>query len=305
MARAIVVAAMVLVALVAAAPVGAAAPPRTPVAAAVSSLCTGRAGRPAVYGHVVVVVMENHDYGGVIGSTQAPFTTRLARACGLATAYQAVTHPSLPNYLALTSGATAGIASDCTACRSPLPNVFSQAVRHGMTWRAYEEAMPGRCAHADAGRYVQRHNPPAYYARLRATCAGSDVPMGTLASGRLRNALLHNTLPAYAFVTPDMCHDTHDCPVSTGDAWLKSFFGLVARCGAYQAGKVAVFVVWDEGVASNHVPAIVVSPYVRAGTRSARRFTHYSLLRTSETLLGLPYLARARTAAGMRQALGV
>jgi hypothetical protein len=296
--------AIVLPAAVAAAPAGAgAAPP--PRAAAVTSLCTGRPARPATYAHVIVVVMENHDYGQVIGAPGAPFINRLARACGLATAYRAVTHPSLPNYLALTSGSTAGITSDCTACWSRQPSVFGQAASHGLTWRAYEEAMPARCTRADSGEYVKRHNPPTYYTRLRAACRGSDIPMGSLVAGRLRAALLRNALPGYAFVTPDMCHDMHDCPVASGDAWLKSFFGLLARNGAYRKGKVAVFVVWDEGAAGNHVPAIAVSPFVAPGTRSGAPLGHYSLLRTAETLLGLPYLGRARTATGMRRPLGV
>lgn len=297
-----VIAAAVLAAL-ALAPAGAGA--ASPGPAAVTGLCTGRTGRPAVYAHVVVVVMENHDYGQVVGSPQAPFITRLARACGLATNYHAVTHPSLPNYLALTSGSTAGITSDCTACRNTGASIFGEAGLHGVTWRAYEEAMPRPCATGDAGRYVQRHNPPVYYTRLRPTCARSDLPMGSLAAGRLRAALLRNTLPGYAFVTPDMCHDMHDCGVGTGDAWLRAFFALLARNGAYRNGKVAVFVVWDEGATGNHVAAIAVSPFVRPGTRSAAPLGHYSLLRTTETLLGLPFLGRARTALGMRGRLGV
>jgi phosphatidylinositol-3-phosphatase len=299
--RRILIAAALLAAVPAGAAARAAAPAVVPLAA---TLCTGRAGRPATYAHVVVVVMENHDYGSVIGSSQAPFTNKLAHACGLATAYHAVTHPSLPNYLAITSGSTAGITSDCTLCRSTLPSIFGQAAGHGLGWRAYEEAMPVACDRVSVGRYVVRHNPPLYYTRLRRTCAGSDVPAGTLAAGRLRGALLRNTLPGYAFVTPDMCHDTHDCPVAAGDAWLQTFFGLVARNHAYRAGRVAVFVVWDEGVTGNHVPAIAVSPFVPPGTRSAARLGHYSLLRTSEMLLGLPLLGHASAALGMRR-LGV
>src|SRR5436309_723060 len=62
--------------------------------------------------HVVWIVMENHGYGNVIGSREAPYLNALARQCGLATDYHAISHPSLPNYIALTSGSTQGITED-------------------------------------------------------------------------------------------------------------------------------------------------------------------------------------------------
>src|SRR5689334_16873816 len=61
--------------------------------------------------HVVTIVMENHELGRVIGSPDAPFINRLARRYGLATQSFGMRHPSLPNYLALTSGSTHGITS--------------------------------------------------------------------------------------------------------------------------------------------------------------------------------------------------
>ncbi len=63
---------------------------------------------PATIQHVVLIIMENRAYSEVIGSPDAPYINRLASVCGLATGYQAVAHPSLPNYLALTSGSTRG-----------------------------------------------------------------------------------------------------------------------------------------------------------------------------------------------------
>src|SRR3977135_4226927 len=65
---------------------------------------------------VIVIVMENAEYGEVIGNFRAPFVNALAQRYGLMTDSFAITHPSLPNYLALTSGSTAGIHSDCTGC---------------------------------------------------------------------------------------------------------------------------------------------------------------------------------------------
>ena len=74
-------------------------------------------GRPA---HIAVVVMENAEYGQVIGGGAAPYIRSLARTYGLATGSYAITHPSLPNYLAFTGGSTFGISSepDSVAWRS-------------------------------------------------------------------------------------------------------------------------------------------------------------------------------------------
>jgi hypothetical protein len=143
--------------------------------------------------------------------------------------------------------------------------------------------------------------------------------MGTPARGALRHALRQNILPAYSFVTPDACHDMHDCPKRVGDAWLRSWLPLILANTSYQNGELVVFLTFDEGRGgfegeschlhpsdpSCHVATIVISPYVEPGTVSRTPFTHYSLLRTTENLLGLPLLGRAQNAVGMRRAFGL
>jgi phospholipase C len=270
-----------------------------------ASACTGREGPPQTYRHVLVIVMENHSAGQIFGSPKTPYITRVARRCGKAANYHSITHPSLPNYLAMTAGSTAGIMTDCTGCRTNVPNIFRQLARRGRAWRAYEESMPSPCLRADAGRYLMRHNPAVYYRHLRGTCRTSDLPMGTPARGPLRHALRTNVLPAYAFLTPDACHDMHDCPKSAGDAWLRSWLPMILSTRAYRHGQLVVFFTFDEGDGDDHVATIVISPYVDGGTVSRAWLTHYSLLRTTENLLGLPLLGRARTAVGMRSAFGL
>jgi phosphatidylinositol-3-phosphatase len=292
-----------------------------PAAAAgpLADACTGRAGPPATYDHVLVIVMENHSAGQIVGSPKTPYITKVAHSCGWASHYKAITHPSLPNYLAMTSGSTAGIATDCNACRSSGPSIFEQLDTAGRSWRAYEESMPSSCLRADSGRYVVRHNPPVYFRHVRASCPSSDVAMGTPARGALRKALRKNILPAYAFLTPDACHDMHDCPKRTGDAWVRSWLPMILANASYRNGRLVVFLTFDEGMGgfegescrlhpgdeSCHVATIVLSPYVDAGTVSSAGFTHYSLLRTTENLLGLPLLGNAAQAAGMRRAFGI
>ncbi len=67
---------------------------------------------PRRYAHVVWIWFENHSANQVIGSSEAPYINAIARTCGQATRYSAISHPSLPNYIAATSGGTQGITDD-------------------------------------------------------------------------------------------------------------------------------------------------------------------------------------------------
>src|SRR6185437_2614508 len=89
--------------------------------------------------HVVVIVDENKPATSVVGNSAAPYLNSLAHAYALARQYSAITHPSLPNYLALTSGTTAGITSDCNppggSCLVTGPNIAQAIDRAGLTWK--------------------------------------------------------------------------------------------------------------------------------------------------------------------------
>jgi hypothetical protein len=266
--------------------------------------------------------MENHSAARVIGSRDAPYENSLASACGLAVNYHNVTHPSLPNYIAATSGlpltALSSFTSDCDpspGCSAPGPSLFSQAP----SWKAYEESMPEPCDHATGGEYATRHNPAVYYPALAAECPANDVPYPQLAtdltSATPGTAGAFPTLPAFAFVTPNLIDDTHDGSVADGDRWLAANLPVILDSAAYRAGTVAVFVTWDEGEGGNsadcaanisdigcRVAAIVAAPSTPPGTRATQLFNHYSLLRTTEELLGLPPLRQAATASSMAAA---
>jgi phospholipase C len=271
--------------------------------AAASSPCGRLKQPPRSYRHVVWVWMENHSYGTIIRSRQAPYINKLAARCGLATNYHNISHPSLPNYIAATSGLSyAGIAKfalDCNpvpGCTTSARSIFSQ----GETWKAYEQSMPSNCATANSGEYAVRHNPPPYYTRL-ARCSSFDVPYSRLATD-----LSRGKLPAFSFITPNVINDMHDGTIADGDKWLAANLPKIFNSPDYRNGSTVVFVTWDEGeggtsqkCATNtkdvgcHVVTIVISPSTIPGTRSARLFNHYSLLGTAEQLLHLPRLGRA------------
>ena len=242
----------------------------------------------ANYSHVVWIVLENVGYS-LVGSPRAPYFNALAGECGLATNDLAVAHPSLPNYLALTSGSTQGVTDDAEPASHPLAvaNIFSQL---RTKWRAYAESMPSPCDRVTSGTYAARHNPVVYYTNVP-SCARNDVTLSTPL----------NLSAAFTFVAPNVCDDMHSCPVAVGDAWLRHFVALVVASAQYRAGSLALFITVDENdqSATNRVPTIVVAPTVARGQRVSTPFTHYSLLRTTEALLHLPFIGGARSASSM------
>ena len=249
--------------------------------------------------------MENRSYSAVLGSShQAPALAAYARACGLATNYHAIAHPSLPNYIAAVAGSTFGIRTDCapSACPVRHSSLFAQVTRAGHRWTGYAQNMSMNCDHASYDSYAARHNPPVYFPSIARDCRHLDVPFGGT-SGAFARALAQRRLPAFSFVVPNLCNDGHDCPTGTADTWLGRWLDRITTSPAYAAGRTAVFVTWDEGVGSdNRVATVVIAPSVKPGTRSAIRFTHYSLLRTTEELLGLGLLRNAAHAHSMRSA---
>jgi phospholipase C len=247
-------------------------------------------------------VLENHSYPEIVGNKAAAAFNRLAGRGALLTRYYAVTHPSLPNYLALVSGSTQGITGDCTDCSVSAPNLVDALESAGRSWKTYAEGIPRPgWLGAESGSYAKKHVPFLYFrdvidkrARL-ARIVGFDA---------LRRDVASRRLPDFALVVPDLCHDLHDCDVATGDRWLGSFASSLLASGAL--GKGALFVVFDEGnfddVAGGggHVAAFAVGPAIRAGVRSRQATGHYGLLRTVEDALGLRALGRSQQVLPLR-----
>jgi phospholipase C len=258
----------------------------------------GRVATTPTYAHVVWIWMENKPYGSVIGNKGAPYENELANACGLATDYRAITHPSLPNYLAATGGSTFGVTDDAGPSSHPLAatSIFQQLTQANLSWRAYDESMPTTCDRNPSGRYAVKHNPAVYYTAIRQQCAVDDVAL----EAHLSQDIAAANLPSFAFVTPNLCDDTHDCSVQTGDTWLAAWIPRIVAGANYRSGNTLIVLTWDEGVGANNlIPTIVMAPSVPTGTRGTGALTHYSLLRTTEELLGLPGLGAATTATSM------
>jgi len=256
--------------------------------------CVG-ASAPATYAHIVWIVFENKSGSSILGNSEAPYLNSLAAQCGSATNMFAETHPSLPNYLAMTSGSTYGITDDDGPSTHPISaaNIFSEV---GDSLKK-KKSMPSPCATADSGDYRVKHNPPPYYTDLSASCPTRDVPMSTSSP---------DVSAVFTFITPNICNDMHDCSVATGDQWLSGVLPRILSSSEYAGGRTAIFITWDEGDVDNHIATLVIAPSVQPGTSVATAFTHYSMLRATEEMLGLPsLLGAAATAVSMRLPFGL
>jgi hypothetical protein len=272
--------------------------------------CGTAAAPPATYDHVVWIIFENKRYSQVIGSPSAPYMTQTAQKCASLTNWSDAgsQFPSLPSYLAMTSGSTQGVSTDNSPGSLPpitADNLFRQVRARGLTQKSYQEDMPSNCRLTNSGLYAVRHNPEVYYQGTgdRAACATNNVSLGTTTSGNLFNDLTNNTLPSFSLITPNVCNDTHDCSITTGDTWLSRWLPVILGSQSYQAGRTAVVVLYDE---DTPVPNFVVAPSVIPGTVVTGAYSHYSLLRATEEMLGITnLLLNAGTAPSLRQPLNL
>jgi phospholipase C len=261
--------------------------------------------------HVIIVVMENEGYGSVIGNPSAPYQNQLASQYALAANYFAVSHPSLPNYLALVAGDTFGVASDCLPVQCALPNttITSLLDGKGLTWKEYAESMPTNCSQTDSpdGLYVAKHDPFVYVdgvtgnagsGTASAYCDSHVVPFTQFSKD-----LASSNLPSYSFITPNICDDAHSCALSTGDQWLSTVVPGIINSSSFQS--TALFIVYDEGSnnagfgpnSGGQVVCILVSPFARPGYVSQVPYSHYSLLATVEAIFNTGNLGRNDVAA--------
>jgi hypothetical protein len=284
---------------------GTARPPSLRTASA--GVCGALAGHPKHIKHVIWIIMENRSYSEVIG---APYIASLAANCGVATNYHNITHPSLPNYIAMTSGRPMAQLpkNDCggVLCAVPGPSIFTQTT----SWGVFAESMPGNCVRHDVRPYVAHHTAAPFYTAVT-NCASKDVPL---------TALNLAALPAFSLISPNVNNDMHQgsSSVAAGDAWLRTHLGTILASAAYRSGSTMVFLTWDEGgppdhslnCATNaidngcHVALLAMSPYIPRGARWTALANHYSLLGVTEELLGLPQLGQSRLAPDLSPALG-
>jgi hypothetical protein len=262
--------------------------------------------RAALPARTALLVLENRSYHQVIGNRRAPFLNALARRGAVATRYYALGHPSLPNYLALTTGSTWGLTTNCRACRFDHPSLFGQFDRAHVSWRAYFQTLPSRkLAVSRTATYNPHYNPFAYLSDIRGSRADRARIGGFTALSR---ALRRRRLPSFSWIAPDMFFDGHSRSLRRADRYLTR---LVPRVLAALGPQGLLYITWDEGRRADrsgpgggHVALIAVGPRARSGARVPRLATHLALLRTIEHSYRLHSLVHALSPAD-RPLLGV
>jgi hypothetical protein len=292
-------------------------------------VCRAPSGVP-LFSHVFLILMENTSWSTLkdaitASPSDAPYLQMLMNTYATSSAYHGVAHPSLPNYIALTSGSTQNISCDCKAspgqgscndfvcnlllgscsCDQPasVKSIADQLEAAGKSWMAFGEDMGTPCNLTDSGNYAVRHVPFLYYDNIQtnaARCNAHVVDYGNFSPG---------SAAAYNFIAPNLVDDMHNpdpvisadtVNIPDGDMWLSMQVPKILGASTYTQGGLLV-IVWDEddgsgGLTGSDDPIgiFVMSPYAKAGGYSSTvKANHYSLLATIEDGLDLPRLGMA------------
>jgi phosphatidylinositol-3-phosphatase len=228
--------------------------------------------------HVVVVVMENHAYDQVIGSSSAPYINRLAAQGALFTSSFAISHPSEPNYLALFSGSDQGVGDDSCPHTFSAENLGHELIATRHTFAGFSEDLPKRgYTGCDSGNYARRHNPWVNFTNVPSS---ANLPFSRFPSS-------YSRLPTVSFVVPNLCHDMHDCGVQTGDGWLRAHLAAYARWA--KSHHSLLVLTWDEdddNGGNNQIATIFFGAGIKPG-HYGERIDHYRVLRTIEDMYRL------------------
>ena len=172
--------------------------------------------------------------------------------------------------------------------------------------------------------YAAKHNPFVYFRNVQ---EGYDEDnslnnvSGFEGSNGLFADLRSSHIPAFSFIAPNQCNDQHGrgnagpfcnydpnsngtqaglnpALILRGDVTVQRIVTAIKSSQAWREGNNAIVVMWDENDYSvapntNHVVLIVDTNYGVHGVQSARRYTHFSLLKSLEAGFGLPCLNHA------------
>ena len=271
--------------------------------------------------HVFVILMENHSWSSIKGSSSAPYINSLLTKGAHAENYKTppANHPSEANYIWLEAGGNMGVTDDNDPSShhfAATDHLTTQLTAAGFTWKAYAEDINGSaCPLTSTGLYGVKHTPQLFFddvtdnnSKTSANCIAHVRPYTELASD-----LTANRVANYNFITPNLCNDMHGdlngCipglvnTVRRGDDWLKAQVPKLLASQAY-ADHGAIFILWDEGdeplgqtASDGPMGMIVLSANAKLGYSNNIAYDHSSTVRTMQDIFGLrPYLRGAANA---------
>jgi len=242
------------------------------------------------FGHVVLVIEENHNYSNVIGAGTMPFLDSLAQQNALATQYYANTHPSIGNYFMLVVGDTV-TNNDSYTGTITADNLIRRLVAAGKTWKSYAEGLPsaGYTGKGVVGRYASRHNPVVYLSDVvnDPQQAANVVPFASFATD-----IANGNLPQFSLVIPDLCNDAHDCTLGVADGWLEANLAALLNSAVFKQDGLLI-VTFDEAASSDvtngggRIAWVAVGARVKKSFQSATLYQHQSTLRLIAQGLGV------------------
>jgi hypothetical protein len=257
---------------------------------------------------VFIILMENHSWSSITGSTQANYINKtLLPMSSYATQYfnPPGLHPSEPNYIWLEAGDNLGITDDSDPDSNHLSttdHLVTQLEKVGVSWKSYQEDIDGtECPLTGTGDYAPKHNPMVFFDDV--TDTNSTTSAHCIAHVRpyteLAGDLTAGKAAQYNFITPNLCHDMHDnCTgdgsIKSGDDWLAAEVPKILASAQYKDNGV-LFVTWDESSGGDGpIGMIVLSPLAKGGGYNNKtHYDHSSTLKTMEEVFGVGLLRGA------------
>ncbi len=233
------------------------------------------------FSHVFLVVEENHSFSDVIGNASMPYFNSLVSQYGLAKQYFANAHPSIPNYLMLTTGQMETLNDQFSGTIGD-DNVVRELVSAGKTWKAYEESIPSAgYLGGDAPPYVRRHDPFSFLSDVQNTPsqAANIVPFTQFATD-----LGNNSLPQFSFIAPNLNDDAHDGTLAAADSWLQSNIAPLIASSTFRNGGLLI-ITFDEAEDTDldhgggQVATLIISSNGKSNFQSQTLYQHQSTLR--------------------------
>ena len=251
------------------------------------------------FGHVVVVLEENHSYSEVIGNSAMPYLNSLASQYGLATQYFANAHPSIGNYFMLTTGQLI-TSDDAFAGTVGVDNIVRDLIAAGKTWKSYAESIPSTgYTGGDSYPYAKRHNPFSYFTDV----VNSSTQVNNLVSlSQFNSDLANDQLPNFSYLVPNLLDDAHDGPLQLADAWLQQNIAPLIASSTFQKDGLLI-IVFDEANTNDstdgggHVADFIISPKAKQGYQSTNLYQHQNTLRLMLEGLGVTKFPQASATA--------